>query len=381
MGKLADLLEVGTPEPNYAPSFGVDGPGGRALTVSLEGDHDASTDAELLRALGHDPDHWSFAVPPAVYRKVLEDGTVKFTNYRYKLEPRSDARGGGDDGSALAARILARSARRTPYPNPTGAAFNFQASDLQLGKSDNGGTEAIVDRFLDSVEIAVGKLEQARVHRSIPLVHIMFPGDCIEGNQSQSGRNMWRTELTVTEQTRVFRALMYRTIEAFADIADRVYVDVVNGNHDEVQRFQTTRPDDGHATESALAVREGLALNGDAFGHVEVRVPPVDQGYMTVPVGDTVFTIAHGHQWRRGKAMDWWKGQTFYGHNAGGAHLLVHGHFHEFETERAGARMRICSPTYDQGSNYYREMTGAVSPPGGLVYVTGGGEFSDLSIV
>ncbi|QKO02985.1 exonuclease [Gordonia phage TZGordon] len=374
MGALARLLEPGTTEVEHDPDDALALAGG-TLTKRIEGEHDADTDEVLLRMLGRDPKRWRFAAPPAVYEKRDEAGYLKFTTYRYKLAPVPEF---GD----LAKRILTRPIAYGKGANTTkGAAFNFQASDLQLGKSDNGGSDLIVERYLDSVQVALDRLNRLRRFDVIPLVHIMFPGDCIEGNQSQNGRNMWRTDLTVTEQTRVFRHLLYKTVEAFAPHADRVYVDVVNGNHDEVQRFQSTRPDDGHATESAIAVREGLSMNEAAFGHVEVRVPPLDQGYMTVPVGDTVFTIAHGHQWRRGRAMDWWSGQTFYKHSAGAATILAHGHFHEVGIERAGDRVSICSPTYDQGSNYFRESRGAVSPPGGLAYVTEGGKFSDLTIV
>ncbi|URM87395.1 MRE11 double-strand break endo/exonuclease [Gordonia phage Banquo] len=370
MGALAKLLDPGTTE--VEPDAVVLG---GQITKRIDGEHDAGSEAALLRTLGHDPKLWRFAAPPAVYQKRDDAGELKFTTYRYRPIPVPEY---GD----LTKRILSRSITYGGNAGAVkGAAFNFQASDLQLGKSDNGGSDAIVDRYLDSVQVALDRLNRLRRFDVIPLVHIMFPGDCIEGNQSQNGRNMWRTDLTVTEQTRVFRHLVYKTVEAFAPHADKVYVDVVNGNHDEVQRFQSTRPDDGHATEAAIAVREGLAMNETAFGHVEVRVPPLDQGYMTVPVGDTVFTIAHGHQWRRGRAMDWWSGQTFYKHSAGAATILAHGHFHEVGLERAGDRVSICSPTYDQGSNYYRDMKGAVSPPGGLAYVTEAGKFSDLTIV
>ncbi|QDH85097.1 nuclease [Gordonia phage Dardanus] len=372
MGALAKLLDAGTTEvASEAEALEL---AGGWLTKRIEGDHDADTEEVLLAVLGHDPAAWTFAVTPAVYRKLDESGFLKFTTYRYRLAPRAGM-------GAILDRILKRTMKPRVGRPATGGAFNFQASDLQLGKSDNGGSELIVERYLDSVQVAVDKLERLRRFATLPIVHVMFPGDCIEGNQSQNGRNMWRTDLTVTEQTRVFRHLMYKTIEVFAPLADSVLVDVVNGNHDEVQRFQTTRPDDGHATESAIAVREGLALNEAAFGHVEVRVPPLDQGHMTVPVGDTVFTIAHGHQWRRGRAMEWWSGQTFYRHAAGAATVLAHGHFHEVGLERQGDRVSICSPTYDQGSNYFREMRGAVSPPGGLAYVTDAGKFSDLTIV
>jgi predicted phosphodiesterase len=374
MGKLAELLEnVGTREVTFTQDKQVDDLDGRARTAVVEGAHDAADYGDILTTCGHDPSQVTFAAPPSIYTRWKNDGE-QVTTYRYKLKPVE--RSTLDD---LLDQIKAR-----PLHKPAGlvgGVFNFQASDLQIGKSDNGGTTDIVDGYLRSVSRAADQLKQAKLRQSVEGIHLIFAGDCIEGNQSQSGRNMWRTDMTVTEQTRVFRHLLYQTIEAFRDEADYVKVDVVNGNHDEVQRFQTTRPDDGHATEAAIAVREGLAYNPGAYGHVEVRVPPVDQGYMTVGAGDTVFTVAHGHQWKRGQAEAWWKGQTFYSHAAGAADILAHGHFHEFAIERTGSRMRICSPTFDMGSNYYREMTGAFSPPGGVAYMTREGRFSDLSIV
>ncbi|MGV9668668.1 hypothetical protein [Nocardia niigatensis] len=288
--------------------------------------------------------------------------------------------GGGVPADSLIAQITARTAApRVQAGGP--AVFNFQASDLQIGKSDNGGSDGIIARYLDSLDRAVEKYWQLRRLNSVGPVHLMFPGDCVEGNQSQNGRNWWRTDLTITEQIAVFEQLLYSTIEAFAADTEQVLVDVVNGNHDESQRFQTTRPGDGWATHAANSVSKGLAWNPDAFGHVEIRTPDPERGYMTVPAGDTVFVVAHGHQWRRGKAMDWWAGQTFHGQNPGAADLLVHGHYHTWEFETTEKRVRIQSSTLDGGSNYYREAHGAESRRGALVYLTRSGDVSDLSLV
>ncbi|APB00929.1 hypothetical protein KP696_06195 [Nocardia seriolae] len=83
----------------------------------------------------------------------------------------------------------------------------------------------------------------------------------------------------------------------------------------------------------------------------EIRTPDPERSYMAVAAGDTVFTIAHGHQWRRGKAMDWWAVQTFHDQNPGAADILVHGHYHTWELETTDKRARIQSSTLDGGSN------------------------------
>lgn len=250
--------------------------------------------------------------------------------------------------------------------------FVFQASDLQLGKMDGDGVDGTIAAYLASVERAVALFSAWRDTHKLGIIHLVFAGDCIEGNVSQKGRNMWRTRLTITEQTRVFRRLLMTTIEWFAALADEIHVSVVNGNHDEAQRFQTTRPDDGWATEVAIQVDDALHMNPKAFDHIEITVPPLDQGYFTKRIGDTVFTIAHGHQWSRGKVMAWLAGQSLDHLPAAATNFVLHGHEHEFGIRSSKTRTAICSQTFDGGSNWYTEKTGAQSRRGGLAYITSG---------
>jgi hypothetical protein len=272
--------------------------------------------------------------------------------------------------------------RKAPTKTSSGeGVFHFLAGDLQLGKCDGDSTQGITDRFLDSVENAVADFKTLRRSRNLGTVHIGFLGDCGEGNQSQNGRNMWRTELTVTEQYRLFRRLMLFTIDAFAPLVDNVQLDVVNGNHDQVQRFQETRGDDGHATESAIALADALELNPAAYGHVQVFVPNKDETYITRQIGTSVATMAHGHQWARGKAMEWWKGQGFNGHAPQASQFLFHGHEHTFGIQSKKDRVVICTPTYESESTWWRHKTGDLAIRGGLVLTTADGSFADLRVV
>ena len=66
---------------------------------------------------------------------------------------------------------------------------------------------------------------------------------------------------------------MFHTVETFAPLANRIYLDVVNGNHDQAQREQNTYPGDGWATEQAIEVSDRLGDNPTSFGHCEVHVP------------------------------------------------------------------------------------------------------------
>lgn len=263
--------------------------------------------------------------------------------------------------------------------------FNFQAGDQQLGKVNgvdgimDDGVESTTQRFLESIDTSVAEYKMLRKVRNIGGINAMFPGDCIEGVVSQNGKNIWRTSLTLTEQLRLFRRLLMYTVEQFAPLTDNLWLRVVNGNHDEATRSQNTRPDDGFATEQAIAVSDALKMNEKAFGHVIVEVPPLDQGWMTVQSFDSVFTIAHGHQWRRGKAMDWLANQSLHKTNVSGAHFLCHGHEHRWVVDTNGAWKVICSPAYDAGSSWLQN--GSHGLRGGLTYVTTGGDLTDMRLV
>ncbi|WP_068059369.1 hypothetical protein [Nocardia xishanensis] len=366
-------------ESEYRPRTEFDGRAGGYIQTGPLPTAPASY-TELLEQFGYNPDEVEIVGHPRVSRWQGFSGEW-LAAYRFRIAPKA-APSNVDD---LLARINAWTAHQ-PVAAPGPHVFNLQCSDLQIAKVDNGGTETIVEKFLETVDRAVAEYNSLKP-RGIAGVHILFPGDCIEGNQSQDGRNWWRTEYGVTTQTRILRRLMLHTVEQFAPLTDQVWMSVVNGNHDQAQRFQNTNPGDGWATECAISVADALKMNPAAFGHVTVEVPDPEQGFMTVARGDTIFTIAHGHQWKGGAsakhshAFTWWSDQAFHQQNPAGAHVLAHGHFHSWAVETSKTRTRICSPTFDGGSNYYRDLTGAEAKRGGLIYLTRAGEVSNMSLV
>lgn len=147
------------------------------------------------------------------------------------------------------------------------------------------------------------------------------------------------------------------------------------------ERRWNTYPGDGWATECALAVKDALTLNEKAYGHVEVRVPDKWAGSMTVPVGDTIVTVAHGHQWPRNKGMTWWAEQALHNQDAKDSQVLQHGHIHTWELEASRDRIRVSSPTFDCGSDWFREKHGAESRRGALTYFLKSGDVYGISLV
>jgi predicted phosphodiesterase len=362
-------------EAEYRPRTEFDGVTGYVQTGALS--EPPASHVELLEQFGYNPNEVQIVGSPRISRWQVYGGEW-LSAYRFHIAPRAT----GLDISELVDSIRDREPHK-PTGGDGASVFVFQAGDLQLGKIDGDGVEGTIDRYFATVDRAVAELIARRRRDSIGAAHLAFVGDCIEnGGVSQSGRLAWRQSLTVTEQVRLWRRTLLETVKAFAPLVDELAVSVVGGNHDDATRIPVqTRADDNWATEGAIAVHDALAENPDAYGHVRIQVPPRDQGYMTVGVGDTVFTLLHGHQFRKGKAADWWSSQAFHHGNPAGADFLLHGHWHELGIQQTASRTIICTPTLDGGSAWYRDKTGAESRQGSLIYTCRGRDFENLSLV
>ncbi|MBD8056691.1 metallophosphoesterase family protein [Rhodococcus ruber] len=377
MSLADDLLKRPTAEEvAYNPRTEFDGvEGGYIQTGALP--EPPKSHAELLEFFGYDPAEVCVVGEPRVSRWQTYDERW-LASYRFQIAPKV----AGPSIDELIDDIKDRKRREATRASTSGV-FVYQAGDLQLGKIDGDGVSGTVDRYFASLERAVANFKSRSATESIGAAHLVFVGDCIEnGGVSQGGKLAWRQSLTVTEQVRLWRRILLETVKEFAPLVDELKVSVVGGNHDDATRTPVqTRADDNWATEGAIQVSDALAANTAAFEHVAVQVPPKDQGYMTVGVGDSVFTLLHGHQFRKGRAAEWWASQSFHMGNPAGAHFLCHGHWHELGVHQTASRTIICSPTFDGGSAWYRDKTGAESRQGGLVYVTRGPEFSGLSLI
>lgn len=259
-------------------------------------------------------------------------------------------------------------------------------ADLQLGKIDDEGeglgVQKTIDKFIDSVDNAV---KFWRLNGK-PEVHLAFAGDCIEGfSTSQNGRLTWRQSLTLTEQLRLFRWVLRFAIDSFVTAgAVKIEIDVVNGNHDSASSKYTgvdTRPDDGYATESAIAVNEALKTNPDRYKHVTIFVPKKDQDHIVRKIGSSIIAIAHGHQWSRGKSMDWLAGQALNQQSAGSCQILLHGHEHEHSVKTRKTRWVICGAPFEVSSNWWKSKTGDEAKRGAIAFIHNMGEVRNMTLL
>ncbi|MCC2278863.1 hypothetical protein LKL35_26045 [Streptomyces sp. ET3-23] len=384
---LADLLATPTPPPVPARQADPDRDYTRQIEVSgdaaevtvrgpAEMDPDSSA-ADVLRAHRLDPADWEvtgFRSSEWTMPNGEPGVSARFSFGRRK---------GGTVERPSVDELLAVFDNYTP-PTRTDVesdgewTYVIALGDMQFGKADGDGPEGTLRRAMDCIDKAAELLSQYRYRFTIEHVHLAFLGDHVEGFVSQGGANVWRTQLTLTEQIRLTRRLMAYAIMKLAPLVARLTVVAVPGNHGEAVRpggKGITRYDDSHDTDALISVGEALALAGEDFEHVQVYVPDSDELTVVVECSGTVVAHAHGHQWRSGKHFEWWRGQAFDKTSAmHQADVLLAGHLHHEHVDTDGPRTFIQVPAMESESTWWRHRTGTRGAPGLMVMVTQNGE-------
>lgn len=340
---------------------------------------------DLLKEFDLDPDSWTVtSVRRSRWQKY--DGEW-LEAYRLSLAPAAASVELEDqaDVDALIEHIQNWKPGKKPAETSGDLAFIFAPADQQLGKKANGqGTEHTVARIIAATEGAVQRLLDLRkIGRKIGTVVIALPGDHVEGITSQGGRlqSHAASDLGLTEQTRVGRRLLMMQIKAFAPLADRVVVMVVNGNHDEVSRQVVLDPSEGWNTEIASSVQDACAEN-PALAHVEFRYPARDHQTLAVEICGVMVGIFHGHQCGR-DVTKYLSNQSAGRTPLGDCDVWISGHYHHYKTMDIGGRFWLQCPTVDPGSSWFRDRHGLESPSGILTMVVGDGHNPriDVSII
>ena len=360
--------------PSWQPSVSYD-PEGRAEVVTLGTGQpgDESTWADEVRALGVDiPPGWSVRLvevrhdPAAWVRHGQGEDAVteSVTRRRWVVEP---ARTLVDVDELVAS--IGKKRPRVPDSVQDGWAYIHAISDWQLGKVAYGmGSDVSVQRILDALDASLKRIKIEGKRRPIGTIVIAALGDLCEGVVSQKGAVALASDLNLTEQLRVVRRLLLEHVKAFAPLAPRVILASVPGNHDEPHRLMGGRPraDDSFAVDAAVQVADALELAG-GFDHVETVLPDVDDLTITVEAAGSVIGMAHGHQFRTGKAHEWWAKQSHARHRIGAASLLLTGHYHHLRVHEESDRAWIQCPTTDPGSPWFDQKNGGRPGPGGVV--------------
>ncbi|MFE5663431.1 hypothetical protein ACFQ7W_05815 [Streptomyces niveus] len=339
---------------------------------SFEDNESAAT--SVLQGQGLDPSEWTVTGLRSSEWTMANGSTGVSTRFTFARKCASVAIGRPSLDELLAA-ITQYDGVPTIGDHADGShTYIVALGDMQFGKIDGDGVEGTLQRTIACINRAADLLDEYRNRFDIGHVHIAWLGDHIEGFVSQGGANTWRTRLTLNEQIRLTRRVMLHALLTFAPMVSRLTMAAVPGNHGEAVRFMgkgVTRYDDSHDTESLIAVKDAADLNPERFGHVEFYVPDTDELTVVVECSGTVVAHAHGHQWRPGKHIDWWKGQAFNRESAmHQADLLLAGHLHHEHVDSDGPRTFIQPPAMESESTWWRHAKGTTGAPGLIVAVT-----------
>lgn len=363
----------------WSPSLELEGDQGVVTTGVISGDDHADW-ATIFAHWGLDPDHWSIIEPLKVNAWEANAGrdsagnveTVILRQYKANIKRRVDI--AGPTLAADVADILSRSPRTAPAAEASETVFVSVFSDPQLGKGLEGkGTAEIVDRWISALAEVVERAKAVRAS-GVTQCAIMFPGDTIEGCSGFYPMQMHTVDLTLREQTNAARRLLVRTIVELAEVFPHLVVLGAAGNHGENRNSDGkayTRPSDNFdlaALDQAQDVIEALP----GFGHVQFVVPRGNASWAAHDFGPLRLAVHHGNVRTRGatpaqKIREWWRGQSHGSTDIGSADVLFTGHWHHWFVDQSYGRTIVGCPSLDNGSLYWAEATGQVSPPGVLV--------------
>ena len=360
----SDKVNKETPE-NWRPRSEIDERTGGWAITSARADSNTPGAEELLRDANLNPEEWTLVSSRRGSWQKFDGEWLH--SWRINVVPSAGA-STDYDAEKLIDEIIKW--------KPTGKVNDFEGDltavysvgDTQYGKDD---TPAIVDRMFKAINESVEHHKWLNKKYKIGQIALPQLGDCIEGMTSQKGKVMGRHDIGVSQQVQVGRKVLMAQIKAMAPLASKIIIPVVPGNHDEVQRFLVSRPEDSWALEIVKAVEDACMENPFLKERVEFRYPAKDDSTLCVNLSGTMFGMAHGHQAR--DMVKWWSGQVMGNCSVADAEILNVGHLHHYQAKAVGTRLFIQNPAMDNGSAWFRDKSGLESHPGIVSMVVGEG--------
>jgi len=366
---LENLEPAGKVKKKHIPSPVVefDGSEGEAVTPGYASEKDNFDD--FLLDAGIDPTNVEVIPPVRTSRwQQQKDGElIWLTSYRFRFRRKT---------SGVNLPLLMAEAERqhkSRYPKQTTErALVVCWSDLQVGKVDyRGDSASLIDRVNQTADELIALIKSDKPEK----LYFLDLGDTVEnfGNANAEQQHV-TNDLSIMEQVDVATTLAWRTLSRLAEHVPDVTYASVGSNHCQWRRNGKAigKPTD----DWGVFIGRQLARLADATSMNNIRFvepQPHEESLALDVFGDEyhVLGIAHGHQARRPDMMaTWWRQQAFGNQPVANATVLVHGHFHHLRITEMGStphgtsRFLVMAPTMDNGSNWFRMVTGEDSIPG-----------------
>lgn len=361
--------------PNFRPGIEFDGTEGVATTPGYT--DQPNFDAFLLDA-GFNPNEIEIVGTPRTSRWQKYDGEW-LTSYRFNFRKKM---------ANFDLPLLMKEARKKVKPakleKPEPRCLVVMWSDLQVGKVDyRGGTEALIER-VNLMQTRLNALIRSEKPEKVIFVDL---GDTVEGfNNAAPMQQLQSNSISIMEQVDLATTFAWNTLGQIAERVPDITYASVGSNH---CQWRIGREVVGKATDDwGIFIGRQLArLAKEANLPIRFVEPQEHDESLALDVfgdGFHILGIAHGHQAKRPDNMgQWWRGQAFGRQPVADASILIHGHWHHLRvtemgsTPRGTSRFLIMAPTMDNGSGWWKKVTGEDSVPGlGVFFLEKGIDFT-----
>lgn len=274
-----------------------------------------------------------------------------------------------------------------PISSEKGSTLVVCWADQQLGKSAGGGTDATVERIMDSYQATVQRVKDLRkIGRNIEKIAIVNMGDPVEGCDGNYASQLFTVELTQRQQLLLAIDLWAQGIRQLSPLAEEAEFISVLCNHGEWMRRGgkaiTSDSDNagGFLTDAVKRVLEGRPETDKLKWNI-----PHDEMITTSVLSGIKVAFTHGHK-ISGKEVEWLRGQSIKILREEGREpdIWVTAHRHHLQVQDFGPWYRFQCPSNDGGSKWYTDMSGNWSTPGTLTFLAGNHDpkgWSDMAVL
>lgn len=349
--------------PDFRPGIEFDGTNGTATTPGFQTEQQNFD--EFLIDAGLNPAEIEIIGTPRTSRWQRYDGQW-LTAYRFTFRRRT--------AGINLPLLLAEAKKKTKVTLPKTAnpeALVVLWSDLQVGKVDyRGNSQSLIER----VEIMQQRLVKLIAERKPERVIFADLGDTVENfNNAAPMQQLATNDLSIMEQVDLATTFAWQTLKLIAERVPNVTYASVGSNH---CQNRIGREAVGKATDDwgVFIGRQLARLAAEKEIPIRFLEPQPHDESLAIDVFDDGFHIlgiVHGHQAKRPDMMaTWWRGQAFGRQPVADASLLIHGHWHHLRvtelgsTPRGTSRFLVMAPTMDNGSGWWKKVTGEDSVPG-----------------
>ena len=306
--------------------------------------------------------------------------------YYFKAKIVSSAKFMDDDDFQ---KLLKTTKKIKPYQKKKldkGKVYCVCISDLQIGKE---GTDKTVEKWINAIPKI--KQEIRDIRKTEPISEILFAGlgDIVEGCSDFYPQQEFTTVLDARQQQKVARRMIYTMIKELTPMFDKGTVAFIAGNHGEQRKNGKSYSTFGDNKDVMLGEElSEIFKESPAFKKKLDFIIPENDLSLTFEMYDTVITLAHGHQMRRGvnhqaKSKTWLANQSLARSMVADTDVLLMGHFHSFSVfDAGGGRMIATAPSLDNGSQWFDNVYGGNSESGILTLVLGGQDkWSKINVI